>query len=103
MLVHNGPCTNPGGRHGGSKHRAKVEEVKKGLTDRGWKVSQKESRIPVGNGTRYRYPDITAQKGGKTIFVQIGKAKGNGDMIARELRAFLDLSEIGPTVFFRYN
>ncbi len=102
-LVHNGPCTNSGGRHGGSKHRAKVNELKDELTDLGWKVSKKESRIPIGSSGKYRYPDITATKNGKTIFVQVGKAKKNGGMIAREFRAFMDLSEINPTLFFRYN
>ena len=103
ILVHNGPCTNSGGRHGGSKHRAKVNELKDELTDLGWKVSKTESRIPVGSSGKYRYPDITATKNGKTIFVQVGKAKQNGGMIAREFRAFMDLSEINPTLFFRYN
>ena len=103
ILVHNGPCTNAGGRHGGTKHRSKVQELKDELTDLGWDVSKRESRIPIGKGNKYRYPDIIATKGNKTIFVQVGKAKQNGGMIARELRAFLDLSEINPTLFFRYN
>lgn len=54
ILVHNGLCTNSGGRHGGSKHRAKVNELKDQLTDLGWEVSKKESRTPVGSSGKYR-------------------------------------------------
>ena len=60
-------------------------------------------RIPVKNGTSYRYPDIIAEKGDLKIFVQIGKAKQNGGMIARELRAYNDLKAVCLTVFFPYN
>ena len=41
ILVHNS-CNNPGGRHGGQAHRAKVNDVKQNLTSKGWDVSRED-------------------------------------------------------------
>lgn len=103
VLVHN-RCNNPDGRHGGSAHRSKVNEVKADLQKKGWKVSANESRVDVGNG-RYRYPDIIAKKNGVTRYYQIGKVTKSGVPIAREVRALRDLGNAGnvKTYFIRYN
>ena len=99
--MHN-KCRNPGGRHGGQAHQAKVAEVKASLSNKGWSVSSAEQRIAVGNG-RYRYPDIIASKNGVTRFYQIGKATIGNKPIARELRALRDLGKVGKVFFIRYN
>lgn len=98
MLVHN-VCRNPGGRHGGQAHRSKVNSVKEDLTSKGWQVSLKEARFPVGNG-KYRYPDIYATRNGVTRLYQIGRRTAGGGPVARELRALRDLGNAGAQVFF---
>ena len=98
VLVHN-TCRNPGGRHGGSAHRTKVNSVKENLTAKGWSVSARESRVYVGDG-RYRYPDIIATKNGIKNYYQIGRRTMSGKPVARELRALRDLSGHANKIFF---
>ena len=103
ILSHN-KCSNPGGRHGGEAHRSKVASIKNDLTQKGWNVSVNESRVNVG-GSKYRYPDVVATKGGVTRYYQVGKATKAGIPIARELRALKDLGRVigAKTYFVRYN
>ena len=103
VLVHNGTCTNSGGRHGGPQHREKVQQLKDELDHLGWKASEKESRVYVNDTGKYRYPDIIAENGDEKIFIQVGKAKQNGQMVAREKAAYSQLNSIHPTYFFYYN
>ena len=94
-------CRNPGGRHGGSAHQTKINEVKSSLSKKGWNVSKAESRIWVEGG-RYRYPDIIATKGNITRFYQIGRTTASGAPVAREVRALRDLGKVAKTFFISY-
>ena len=98
ILVHN----NCGGRHGGQAHRDKVNQVKKSLSDKGWTVSKRESRVYY-NGLKYRYPDIIAKKNGITRFYQIGRVTAKGKPVAREVRALRDLGKVAQSFFVPYN
>ena len=104
VLVHNA-CNNPGGRHGGSTHRNKVNEVKASLEHKGWNVNSQESRIYFDKKGHYRYPDIIATKGSETRFYQIGRVNANGSPVAREVRALRDLAKAkkGKVFFIPYN
>ncbi len=101
VLVHN-TCRNSGGRHGGTAHRNKVQEIKDSLTSKGWNVSARESRVMLPDG-RYRYPDITATKNGITRFYQVGWTTSHGSPVAREVRALRDLGQIAETFFLDYD
>ena len=101
ILVHNA-CTNPGGRHGGPKHRQKIDQIKAVLKMKGWEFSNKESRVYYTD-TKYRYADIMARKDGVTVFIQVGKQTAEGLPIAREMLAILDLINIALTIFVAYN
>ena len=63
-------------------------------------MSPKEERAYYTE-TLYRYPDITATKGKRTIYYQIGRAKVDGSPIAREARALYDLRNKGYIVFLK--
>ena len=90
---------NPGGRHGGEAHRAKVIDVKKSLQSKGWEVSERESRVYYSE-KQYRYPDIIAKKGNVTRYYQIGRKGANGKPVSRELWALQDLGTTGIKVYF---
>ena len=97
VLVHNS-CS--GGRHGGEQHRTTVNETKQQLSDLGFEVQARESRVNIPGTNHYRYPDITATKGDTTLYVQVGRITRSGNMVAREARAFADLLSTGKQVMF---
>jgi len=103
ILVHN-TCNNPGGRHGGTTHRNKIDGVKKQLRQMGWNYTDSEQRVTINQKGNYRYPDIIATKPNYTCYIQVGKRNLNGLPIAREQRALSDLRGTGViTIFIPYN
>ncbi|WP_251617681.1 hypothetical protein [Pumilibacter muris] len=92
---------NPGGRHGGPAHKAKIDSIKQNLTKKGWDVADKEFRTLTPNGTKpYRYADVYATKNGQEIFINVGKATKAGLPIAREARAIADFATAGIKIIF---
>ena len=91
--------TSPG-RHGGTLHRAMVDSLRYMFKAFGFDVSPKEERVSY-EPDKYRYPDLIIRKNGNVeAYVQVGKSKKNGDPVAREERAILDLEKTGIPVFF---
>ena len=87
-----------GGRLGGSAHRAKVRQVAGELERRGWTIvhgggggTRKEEFLEVAGGTRSRFPDITARKGGRILRIQVGRRTKGGLPVSRERRALRDI------------
>ena len=93
-----------GGRHGGALHRAMVDALKSLFVALGFKVSPNERRVNYDDQGNYRYPDIIAENGSATVYIQVGKSTLAGDPIAREARAIADLEKTGyPVLFFPYD
>ena len=104
MLFRSNTCNNPGGRHGGTTHRNKIDGVKKQLRQMGWNYTDSEQRVTINQKGNYRYPDIIATKPNYTCYIQVGKRNLNGLPIAREQRALSDLRGTGViTIFIPYN
>ena len=104
VLVHN-QCTNPYGKKGGPAHQAKIAEMEKKLSQRGYNLIKEEVRIDISNGYKSRrYADFAVSKNNKTIYVQVGKQTKSGMPVIRERRAISDIESEGNTVwFFAYN
>ncbi len=96
------------GKRGGLDHRARLAQVGDAIEGAGLRVlaggKLPERAVQVGGG-RVRYPDLIAQASdGSQVFVNIGKARQDGQPIAREARALEDLSRTGiTTLFVPYN
>jgi hypothetical protein len=87
---------NPGGKLGGPEHRGKVAQRANELVKEGHEIKAGGGRLPE-RGVRtpegkLRFPDIeTKGPQGRPYFENVGKAKMNGDPIARENRALKDI------------
>ncbi|MCK4660487.1 MAG: hypothetical protein KAV82_13275 [Phycisphaerae bacterium] len=92
------PATGAG-RLGGPAHRAKVEQVVRELKRRGWTIIggggiEPEKLIKVSWRARGRFSDITAEKGGRILRIQVGRQTKGGLPVARERRALQDIRSV---------
>lgn len=99
---------NPWGKKGGPEHRKVIDEIAKDIGDSDMDVAR-ESVVRTPNGKkRIRFSDVAAiNRESQKIeaYYQVGKAKKNGDPIARERQAIDDIEEAtGIRPFFKpYN
>ena len=102
---------NPHGSLGGPAHRDKVQQVANELERRGFKITggggrMPEERLPVPGRRAGRRPDITAEKDGRTVRVQVGKQTKGGGPVARERDALGDIRSVQEpgdhTIFIPY-
>ncbi len=101
ILVHNGPCRNPGGRKGGEKHRAKIDEIAEQYRNQGYEVNF-ETKVDIYDGMKStRFSDLLVKKGKEELHIQVGQAlKTSGFPVARERRAIYDLLSTNVKVLF---
>ena len=100
-LVHNGHCSNPNGKKGGTAHQNTIEREAQKLKAAGYKNISKENmiRTPGGQKTK-RFTDLMGTRGNRSLHIQVGKATGSGLPVARERRAIADLLKAGIDVIF---
>lgn len=99
-IIDNRAVSNPFGRHGGMKHRELINALRLLFNELGFDVSTKESRVPIPETDKYRYPDLIVDTGYETVYVQVGKSTVSGNPIAREQRAIDDLGKTGNQFWF---
>ena len=102
---------NPGGRHGGSDHRNKVQQRAQDLQNDGYTIvagggiHPEQAVKDPNNPRRLRYPDIIAEKGGQRHYENVGRRNKRGDPVKRARKAKDDLEQwLGvPVEFTPYN
>ena len=93
ILTHN-KCPNPNGKNGGTKHQAKIENIKKSAIDRGLKY-QTEYKYTVTNGyKKTRYADVVVFDSKNRVMEihQVGRTtKKHKKPVSRERKAIRDI------------
>lgn len=96
---------NPYGKKGGKKHQNRIDEIEKGIDNKGL-IPDKEHAVEIKNGKK-RYVDIAGlnQDGDIEELHQVGKQNKNGTPVSRERKAIKDIEKAtGKKVFFHpYN